>query len=239
MKTETNDTICYALSGIEIDSARLLADYERVASDTWTDQNRYAKGMSNWKGISLYSLNGESDDLRCADRPNVKRTPCGDMCSYICDELLPQFGADPLRVAFYRLTAGTKVGRHKDYGQNRTSGMVRIHIPVVTNPDVEMRVGENEYHFAVGEAWYFDASCWHSVQNNGAEDRIHLIADLYPSPGLDSHLKPIEWKDRIRFTQARFENYYQTALAFGKFIKTQEGRDRIKARLGVTLARAK
>lgn len=237
MQKTNNDTVCYSLDGIKIDAERLIADYEGIASDSWSNQNRYQEGVSNWKGISLYSINGQSDDLRCSDRPNVKKTPAGEACSYICDELLPQFGAKPLRIAFYRLTAGTVVGKHKDYGQNRTTGTVRIHIPVVTNDDVRMYVEDNEYKFGVGEAWYFDASCWHSVQNNGTEDRIHLIADLHPSPELDAHLKPIQTHDRVRFFKARLENYFQVSKAFTQFMQTKEGRDRIKARLGVVLGR--
>lgn len=233
MQGKKEDTVCYSLSGIEIDAERLLHDYEAVASDVWTSQNRYAKGMTNWKGISLYSINGASDDLRCADKPIVSKTPAGDVCSYICDELLPQFGARPLRVAFYRLTAGTNVGKHKDYGQNRTAGMVRIHIPVITNKDVTMQVEDNTYHFGVGEAWYFDASCWHSVKNSGADDRIHLIADFYPSPELDAHLKPISFNDRLRFLMARMEFNVEIAKTFAKFIVTREGRARIMAKLGV------
>ena len=233
MQAQKDDTVCYSLSGIEIDAERLLADYERVASQSWTSQNRYAEGMTNWKGISLYSINGESDDLRCADKPIVSKTPAGEICKYICDEVLPQFGAKPLRVAFYRLTAGTNVGKHKDYGQNRTTGMIRIHIPVITNKDVTMQVEDNTYHFAVGESWYFDASCWHSVKNSGRDDRIHLIADLYPSPELDSHLKPISSSDRFRFLKARAEANMQVAKTFAKFITTREGRARIMAKLGV------
>lgn len=52
--------------------------------------------------------------------------PAGERCSYICDEVLPQFGAALLRVAFYRLQAGAKIGEHRDCGENRTMGYVRI-----------------------------------------------------------------------------------------------------------------
>lgn len=233
----TEDTVCYRLPNITIDSTRLVADYERIADGTWTNQNRYRSDTTNWKGISLYSLNGESDDLRCSDRPITKKTPAGQQCPYICDELLTQFGAKPLRVAFYRLTANTSVGTHKDYGQNRTMGMVRIHIPVVTNEKVTMTVEDNQYFFDVGEAWYFDASCWHSVKNDWDQDRIHLIADFYPSPGLDKHLKPIMFNDRIRFMKAKAESYGAVTHAFFRFVKTKEGRQRIRNRLGVVLSR--
>lgn len=238
MTTTTEDTVCYSLAGINIDTTKLLEDYHRVAGGSWTDQNRYMKeSKNNWNGISVYSINGESDDLRCADRAITKKTPAGENCPYICEDLLPQFDAPLLRVAFYRLKSGTVVGRHKDYGQNRTMGSVRIHIPVITNPEVTMRVSDNQYHFAVGEAWYFDASCWHSVQNKGSEDRIHLIADFCPSAGLDAHLKPIGMNDRVRFLKARMENYGAVTSAFFDFVRTKEGRERIKNRLAVIMNR--
>lgn len=235
--TGTDDTICYALPNIKIDTDRLLADYRRLENESWINQNRYAD-ITNWKGVALYSINGETNDLRCADRSIVKKTPAGEKCDYICNELLPQFGAPLLRVALYRLTAGTKVGRHKDYGQNRTMGMIRIHIPIVTNKQVIMTLEEQKYFFDVGEAWYFDASCWHSVNNDGDEDRIHLIADFAPSEQLNDHLKTITSKDRLRFARARMEHTWMTMRAFGQFMGSKEGRSRIRARLGVLMGKS-
>jgi len=223
--------LCYPLRGIQIDPVRLVADLQAVAQAPWARQDRYQPGTGHWKGLALYSVSGASEDLRCAGRPVVRRTPAGERCAYICDELLPQFRAPLLRVAFYRLEAGTTIGEHRDYGQNRSMGYVRVHVPVVTNDAVLMYVGGRPHRFLVGEAWYFDASCAHRVENNGGEDRIHLIVDLVPTRELAGLLRPVTLRDQARFLAHRITFYGQVASTFLRFARTAEGRARIRAKI--------
>jgi len=235
MRTGHDDTLCYPLRGITIDPDRLVADLNAVERGQWASQERYQRGTTNWKGLCLYSVSGAADDLRCASRP-TRRTPAGERCAYISDELLPQFRAPLLRVAFYRLDAGTRIGEHCDYGQNRSMGYVRVHVPVVTNDGVVMYLDGRSYRFRVGEAWYFDASCRHRVENAGADDRIHLIVDLVPTAALGALLKPITSRDRLRFAAHRLAYYREVAATFARFVRTREGRERIRGRLGQLLA---
>jgi Aspartyl/Asparaginyl beta-hydroxylase len=232
----TPDTVCYPIPGIRIDVERLLADFRGVAGGTWVSQDRYDRGVTNWKGLCLYSVSGASDDLRCASRPIVKRTPAGRLCAYICEELLPQFRAPLLRVAFYRLEGGTRIREHCDYGQNRSMGYVRVHVPVVTNDAVVMYLRGRPYRFRVGEAWYFDASCPHRVENAGGEDRIHLIFDLVPTRALTALLKPVTPADRIRFFAHRVAFYEEVVRTFVRFVQTRDGRSRIRTKMAQLFA---
>lgn len=231
-------TLVYPLPTIKIDPNRLVGDLRKMEEGLWRPQNRYKADITHWDGISLYSVNGDIDDLRAADRLPVYKTAAGEKCPYICDELLPQFGAPCLRVVFYRLRAGTQIGEHRDIGENRfTTGVVRIHIPVITNEQVVMYVGGNPYHFPVGSAWYFDASVRHAVQNNSDQDRIHLVADLKVCNALDKLLKPLTMDDRLRFARHTFIYYLATARAFFRFVRTKEGRARIRARAAIVFGR--
>ena len=54
------DTACYKLPNIQIDVARLVEDYNAIAGGEWINQNRYRSDVTNWKGISLYSLKSAS-----------------------------------------------------------------------------------------------------------------------------------------------------------------------------------
>jgi hypothetical protein len=237
----TYGTLAYPLAGIHIDPDRMLADLKRMEEALWTPQGERYPGrvpIKNWDGIALYSVSGDPHDLRTADRLPVPRTPAGDTCSYICNELLPQFGAPCLRVVFYRLRAGAKIGRHRDVGENRyTSKAVRIHIPVITNDDVVMYVNDERYQFRLGEAWYFDASVYHSVENNSPYDRIHLVADLKVCRALDRFLKPLTMEDRLRFARHHLMTYKAVTKSFLRFIRTPEGRARIRARAELIVGR--
>lgn len=231
-------TLVYPLPNIKVDPDRLLDDLRNMEEGLWRPQNRYKGDVTNWEGISLYSVNGDMHDLRAADRLPVHKTAAGEKCPYICNELLPQFGAPCLRVVFYRLQAGTRIGEHRDIGENRfTTGVVRIHIPVITNEKVRMYVERNPYHFPAGTAWYFDASVRHAVQNNSDQDRIHLVADLKVCDALDKLLKPLTMDDRLRFARHTVTYYLSTAKAFFRYVQTKQGRARIRARAAIVFRR--
>jgi LPS sulfotransferase NodH len=75
-----------------------------------------------------------------------------------------------------RLAPGAKVPEHADasyHWHNR----VRLHIPVFTRPEVRFHCDGQTVHMAAGEAWLFDNWRRHSVDNDGPEERIHLVAD--------------------------------------------------------------
>jgi hypothetical protein len=236
---ETGSTLVYPLSYIHIDPERLLTDFRNMKEDDWVEQNRYKDGFEHWRGIALYSVSGDARDLRCADRLPVRKTTAGERCPYICNELLPQCGAPWLRVVFYRLEAGTQIPEHRDHGQNRhTLGMVRIHIPVITNEKIVMYVEKKPYHFPLGTAWYFDASARHSVENNSDQDRTHLVVDLLACEDLEKRLKPLTLSDHCRYIYLGGRYYINVAETFYKFLWTREGRARIRAR-ATQLARGK
>lgn len=78
------------------------------------------------------------------------------------------------------LPAGAKIEPHVDQGRWFRLAH-RIHVPLVTNPDVEFRVGGDCVSMKVGKAYEIDnANKIHAVANNGATDRVHLVVDLLP-----------------------------------------------------------
>jgi len=54
---------------------------------------------------------------------------------------------------------------------------VRVHIPIITNPEVAFSCGGETVHMAAGECWVVDTFENHKVHNRGAEQRIHLVLD--------------------------------------------------------------
>jgi hypothetical protein len=239
ISSDLNDTVAYPLPSIEIDSKRVQEELRALDEELWTLQNRY-KAVERWKGISLFSVGGEATDLRVADRLPVYKTVAGEKCPYICNEVLPRFGAPWLRVVFYRLEAKTQIAPHRDLGHNRIlNGPVRIHIPVITNPQVLMYLDGRPYHFSTGTAWYFDATARHSVENNSDQDRIHLVVDLKPCEATHRLLKPLTAGNRVRFSCFVMLHYLKLIQAFVTFMPTREGRARILARMAVVLGKAR
>ncbi len=54
----------------------------------------------------------------------------------------------------------------------------RYHVVLQSGPGCQFTCGDETVEMAAGEAWWFDNQQVHSVVNNSASDRIHLIADI-------------------------------------------------------------
>jgi aspartyl/asparaginyl beta-hydroxylase (cupin superfamily) len=76
-----------------------------------------------------------------------------------------------------RLKAGTIIPRHRDRGP-LTAKTHRIHVPVITNPSCMFNVGDESMNLEAGQIWIIDnVNRYHGVENNGENDRVHLIVD--------------------------------------------------------------
>jgi hypothetical protein len=77
------------------------------------------------------------------------------------------------------LAAGAAITPHEDIGP--LTHVHRCHAPIVSNQSIVFRVDGEAYYFAPGVVYEFDNTRLHSVENRGAERRVHLICDVLPS----------------------------------------------------------
>lgn len=75
-----------------------------------------------------------------------------------------------------RLAPGVGVPEHADINHHWHT-RVRMHIPVVTTPQVRFHCDGETVHMAAGEAWIFDNWRRHHVENAADVPRVHLVAD--------------------------------------------------------------
>ncbi|WP_300975103.1 aspartyl/asparaginyl beta-hydroxylase domain-containing protein [Sphingomonas sp. LHG3406-1] len=96
-------------------------------------------------------------------------------CPYIA-ALMAELGGVWGRSRLMGLGPGAEVPGHVDTNHYwRTH--IRIHIPVITNPQVTFTCGDESVHMAAGECWVFDSFQRHNVQNKGKDKRVHLVLD--------------------------------------------------------------
>ncbi|HEX4241761.1 MAG TPA: aspartyl/asparaginyl beta-hydroxylase domain-containing protein [Steroidobacteraceae bacterium] len=88
-------------------------------------------------------------------------------------------GGTLLRAMMTRLAPGRRIARHKD-GHPSFAIAHRIHIPLVTNDDVEFVVGSERVPPRAHFAFEINNLLLHHVSNNGSTDRIHFIFDYIP-----------------------------------------------------------
>ena len=142
---------------------------------SYFDDKPWMPHPNNLKGnsaIPLISQNGgDNDDFHGA----MKITQHLKKCKYI-QQILSDFGEVFGRSRLMKLEGNCEVSAHTDtnyHWHNR----VRIHIPIITNPDVIFHCGADSVHMQAGECWIFDAWQQHRVINASDKTRVHLVVD--------------------------------------------------------------
>src|SRR4029453_5623550 len=156
---------------VRFDAERLRAELEALPAGAWAV---HPTGFEDNESIRLISVNGgENDTLRGVMKP----TPHLQACPYV-RQVLASFGVVWSRSRFMRLSARSNVPEHADTSYHWFQ-RVRIHIPVVTWPEVRFSCGDETVHMAPGEAWLFDNWRRHTVVNPTDHERVHLVADTF------------------------------------------------------------
>ncbi|MEX2100725.1 MAG: TIGR03032 family protein [Acidimicrobiia bacterium] len=74
---------------------------------------------------------------------------------------------------------------------------IRVHVPVLTTPEVEFVCDDESVHMAAGEVWVFDTWRRHRVRNPAAVPRIHLVVDTVGSASLWSLIEHPDCEPRV------------------------------------------
>lgn len=86
------------------------------------------------------------------------------------------------------LPNGGELTRHADITDRdagtRDDGIVRLHVPIVTHPDVKFSAWQTDgqkiaKHFPAGSLFYIDIRKPHTVRNDSPVERIHLVMDVH------------------------------------------------------------
>jgi len=186
---------------VRFDAARLKSELESLPEAAWARHPREFEGNSS---IRLISADGaENDTMRGAMLP----TPHLRACPYV-RQVLASFNVVWSRSRFMRLNPGANVPEHADTSYHWFQ-RVRVHIPVITWPEVRFNCGDESVHMAAGEAWLFDNWRRHSVVNPTDQVRVHLVADTSGTASFWQHVARSSagrWKQKFdeRCLQERF-----------------------------------
>jgi len=86
------------------------------------------------------------------------------------------------KVVLSRLAAGAVIPEHVD--TNESSLLARkVHIPLVTHPQVKFHVDGVTAHLEVGSAYELNNDLPHWVENRSGIERVHLIVELLARAG--------------------------------------------------------
>lgn len=158
----------------------------------------------SWTGIALRNSKGDSNDTMAFSAGKAQNTEVLEYCPYfkqIIEEL--NFEVEIARILF--VPPGKKVGEHRDQGIDWSTGLARIHIPIVTHEEVYFYIAGERAEWKEGEFWYGNFSEVHSIHNKSDITRVHLVLDCAINQNLLS-LFPEEFISEIQDKEDIFVN---------------------------------
>jgi hypothetical protein len=154
---------------IHFSAEKLAEEVRALPASAWTAHPQHFPGNS---AVRLITAGGEATD---AIEGAMAPTPQLLACPYMM-QIMDSIGSVWGRSRLMALAPGGQVPLHVDsHYYWRTH--IRIHIPVITNPQVSFTCGGESVHMAAGECWVFDSFLKHEVHNRGTETRVHLVLD--------------------------------------------------------------
>ncbi|MCB1860783.1 MAG: aspartyl/asparaginyl beta-hydroxylase domain-containing protein [Gammaproteobacteria bacterium] len=165
---------------LTFDSSALQRDLAILNDTIWVEHFVRQNYQGKWTVLPLRGPAGAEHPVRmiysdpgCKDYSD---TAYLEPCHYF-KQVLQSFRCELHAVRLMKLTPGSVIRKHRDYDLSLEDGVVRLHIPIVTSPEVEFMLNDKRVDMHAGECWYLRLSDPHSVLNGGTIDRVHLVID--------------------------------------------------------------
>lgn len=140
-----------------------------MPADAWSRHPQEYEGNTAARLITVGGT--QNDHIAGAMQPTSAL-----LASRYLQQVLASFNTVWSRSRLMRIEGGGSVPLHSDTNHHWFY-RVRVHIPVITRPEVRFFCADQSVHMAAGEAWVFDNWREHKVLNPTPEARIHLVAD--------------------------------------------------------------
>jgi len=171
---------------LSFDTDKLQHELHKLAPHEWINHMNTQAYDKRWCCVPLYAVNGDPLSIYAFDDDaHYLPTPILARCNYF-QEVIDTFKCDKAGVRLMSLAAGDHILPHSDGYSDYQSGLVRLHIPIQTDPRVIFTVDGETIHFSIGNVWYLNAVCTHGVENYSAQDRIHLLIDCRRNDWIDA-----------------------------------------------------
>lgn len=148
---------------------RMRAEVAALPAEAWAPHPNGDPGNSALRLISVEGGDNEEVVGEMRMTRYLERSP------YL-RQVLASFGVVWSRSRLLRLAPGAVVPTHADI-HHHWFYRVRMHVPIITRPEVQFACDGERVHMAAGEAWLFDNWRLHQVENPSASERIHLVGD--------------------------------------------------------------
>ncbi|MBC3788357.1 aspartyl/asparaginyl beta-hydroxylase domain-containing protein [Spirosoma utsteinense] len=159
------------------DEAALTQDLALSRALNWRQHFNQRDYAGDWSSLALRSASGREDDIYAHPiQYDYADTALLAKCKYfrqVCD----QFQCEKESIRLLALAPGSVINEHTDLHTGYPYGLFRLHIPIQTAEAVRFRVAGVDLPMRAGECWYANFHLPHSVRNEGAIERVHLVID--------------------------------------------------------------
>ncbi|NWB31739.1 aspartyl/asparaginyl beta-hydroxylase domain-containing protein [Pseudomonas gingeri] len=163
----------------------LLQALSRIAGPAWKAHFNADYYDGDWSGVALISAADALSELAPGTGAATARAP------WLLDSAWATALDLPLEIRsarLLRLGPGGRIHEHRDYDLGAPDADRRLHIPLLSPPDVDFMLDGQRIPMQAGECWFLDLSRPHSVDNWGGGERIHLVLDCRPNPWLEQQI---------------------------------------------------
>lgn len=171
----------------------LLTDLKICESETWVDHFNKNDYQGDWTIISLRSPGGNTDTIYTHGNEQYVNTPLLQSCPYF-SQIIQAFLCEKQAIRLMKLFPGSEIKAHRDSECGYEDGVFRIHIPLITQPEVLFYFDGHPLHMGVGECWYGNFNALHRIVHGGTIPRVHLVMDCLRNA----------WSDEL-FTQIGYD----------------------------------
>ena len=175
-----------------IDVVPLLAEIDALGAEPWRVHFNTGYHDGGWSGVVLQSAGGNENTLHLggagSSGDSVQPTALSSGCPAIM-RAITMFQCEVKAARLLRLAAGSTIREHHDADLIWGEGEARLHIPLLTHPDVAFYVADQRVQMVAGECWYLNLSLPHRVHNRSAQARVHLVLDCAVNDWLTDQLQ--------------------------------------------------
>lgn len=206
----------------------LLQALAAIGEDSWRGHFNSAYHSGDWSGVALISAADALSELSCGRGQPLHRAAWSADSRW--HAALRDWPLDIVSARLLRLGPGARIHEHRDYDLGGADADLRLHVPLLSPPEVDFWLDQQRIPMLAGECWFLDLSRPHRVDNRGAEPRIHLVIDCRPSPWLEQAIiSGLRSTPAASTEQSDFERFRQQVHSDPELARLLQGLHQVEA----------
>jgi hypothetical protein len=168
---------------VAVDLPLLLQALAAIGEDAWRVHFNSDYYVGDWSGVALVSAADALTELSPGRGEPLLRAPW--LRDVRWQQGLRNLPLEIVSARLLRLGPGGQIHEHRDYDLGGPDADLRLHMPLLSPPQVDFMLDGQRIPMLAGECWFLDLSRPHRVDNRDTRARVHLVLDCRPGDWLE------------------------------------------------------